>query len=180
MPDQPGLERLIACRSLYPVLEETDDEESIAGGESIEEVVSAVEPVKAIEPQAGVGSIDEEGAERIDALPASRADETWSICVYFVGADLEDDTENDLSYVTTIMTRDAKQDAADEKRMAMMDRLNRYYTELADNGLELPKFFYYPDVPVASSTVVRNGEDGLSLRPGITYTGRTSSSVRGR
>jgi len=98
--------------------------------------------------------IDEEGAARIDALPKSKADETWTISVYIVGADLEDDTENDLSYVTTVMTRDAAQDAANESRMAIMDRLNRYNTELADNGLELPKFFYYPDVPVASSTVV--------------------------
>ena len=98
--------------------------------------------------------IDEEGAARIDALPASKADETWTISVYLVGADLEDDTENDLSYVTTVMTREAQQDAANEKNMLMMDHLSRYNTELADNGLELPKFFYYPDVPVASSTVV--------------------------
>ena len=98
--------------------------------------------------------IDEEGAARIDALPASKADETWTISVYMVGADLEDDTENDLSYVTTVMTREAQQDAANEKNMLMMDHLSRYNTELADNGLELPKFFYYPDVPVASSTVV--------------------------
>ena len=98
--------------------------------------------------------IDEEGAARIDALPASKADETWTISVYLVGADLEDDTENDLSYVTTVMTREAQQDAANEKKMLMLDRLSRYNNELADNGLELPKFFYYPDVPVASSTVV--------------------------
>ena len=98
--------------------------------------------------------IDEEGAARIDALPASKADETWTISVYLVGADLEDDTENDLSYVTTVMTREAQQEAANENKTRMMDRLSRYNTELADNGLELPKFFYYPDVPVASSTVV--------------------------
>ncbi|MBR7074112.1 MAG: hypothetical protein IKI39_03285 [Oscillospiraceae bacterium] len=98
--------------------------------------------------------IDEEGAARIDALPASKADETWTISVYMVGADLEDDSENDLSYVTTVMTRDAQQDAANEKQMLMMDRLSRYNTELADNGLEMPEYFYYPDVPVASSTVV--------------------------
>ena len=60
--------------------------------------------------------IDEEGAARIDALPASKADETWTISVYLVGADLEDDTENDLSYVTTVMTREAQQDAANEKK----------------------------------------------------------------
>ena len=110
--------------------------------------------------------IDEEGAERIDALPASKADETWSICVYFVGADLEDDTENDLSYVTSLMTREAKQDAAIEKQMTMMDRLSRYNTELADNGLELPKFFYYPDVPVASSKVVTQ-DVHVSTRTGM-------------
>lgn len=98
--------------------------------------------------------LDEEGAARIDALPKSNADETWTVSVYIVGADLEDDHENDLSYMTTVMTRDAAQDAADESRMKAMDQLSRYSTELADNGLEMPKFFYYPEVPVASSTVV--------------------------
>ena len=50
--------------------------------------------------------LDEEGAKRIDALPAVGEDETWTICVYMVGSNLEDQNENDLSYVTSVLARD--------------------------------------------------------------------------
>ena len=53
--------------------------------------------------------IDDEDFERIEALPSVGADETWTICVYFIGADLEDSGENDLSYVTSAMTRRARE-----------------------------------------------------------------------
>ena len=96
--------------------------------------------------------IDDEGAEKIEALPPVGEDETWTICVYFVAADLEDAGENDLSYVTSAMTRNARTDNATESQNAKIERLTRYNEELAQNGLELPAFFYYPDVPVASST----------------------------
>ena len=98
--------------------------------------------------------IDEQGSARIDALPAIGADETWTISVYFVGADLEDDGENDLSYVTSVLTKDLKAKRGEEKRQELIDKLTRFNGELAENGLELPRFYYYPDVPVASSTVV--------------------------
>ena len=41
--------------------------------------------------------LDEEGAKRIDALGSVDADDTWTICVYMVGSNLEDSGENDLS-----------------------------------------------------------------------------------
>lgn len=96
--------------------------------------------------------IDEEGYEKIEALPVAGEDETWTICVYFVAADLEDAGENDLSYVTSAMTRDARNEYASDSQSRRIERLTRYNEELAANGLELPAFFYYPDVPVASST----------------------------
>jgi hypothetical protein len=71
-----------------------------------------------------------------------------------VGADLEDDGENDLSYVTSVLTRDLKAQRGEQKRQALLDRLTRFNGELASNGLELPRFYYYPEIPVASSTVV--------------------------
>ena len=96
--------------------------------------------------------IDDEGSEKIEALPAVGADETWTVCVYFVAADLEDAGENDLSYVTSAMTRDARDSNAADSQAKRFDHLTRFNEELAQNGLELPAFFYYPDVPVASST----------------------------
>ena len=101
-----------------------------------------------------ISPLDAEGAARIDALPAIGSDETWTICVYFVGADLEDMGENDLSYVTSALIKDEQAEISDNKRQRNLDRLTQFNSELAENGLELPAFFYYPDRPVASSTVL--------------------------
>ena len=98
--------------------------------------------------------IDDEGYEKIEALPSVGADETWTICVYFVAADLEDSGENDLSYVTSYMTREARTENATNSTNKRLDQLNRFNSELAENDLELPAFFYYPDVPVAASIPV--------------------------
>ena len=93
---------------------------------------------------------DEAGEARINALPAVGEKDTWTICVYMVGADLEDDAENDLSYVTSILTKDAKETAAAEKSAARIGMLTRFNDELKENGLELPAFYYNPEVPVPS------------------------------
>ena len=98
--------------------------------------------------------LDDAGAARIDALPAVGEDETWTVCVYMVGSNLEDDGENDLSLVTSMETQDEKSQLASERHDSQYDRIARFNSELGDNGLELPAFFYYPDKPVASSTVV--------------------------
>lgn len=109
--------------------------------------------------------LDEEGAKRIDAFPAVGADETWTICVYFVGSNLEDMDENDLSYVTSALTKDARQENAASSNAHRLKNLTRFNSELEENGLELPAFFYYPDKPVASSRAVT--EDVIvATRPG--------------
>ena len=98
--------------------------------------------------------LDEEGAARIGAYPAIGEDETWTICVYLVASDLEDMGENDLSYVTSLLTQEARAENSVRPEARHLEYLTRYDTELKENGLELPAFFYYPDKPVASSTVV--------------------------
>ena len=98
--------------------------------------------------------LDEEGPKRIDALPAVGADETWTICVYMVGSNLEDMGENDLSYVTTALTRETREENSAVSRDQRLDNLTQFNSELKENGLELPAFFYYPEKPVASSSVV--------------------------
>ncbi|MBR4474806.1 MAG: hypothetical protein IKS55_14385 [Oscillospiraceae bacterium] len=113
--------------------------------------------------------LDEEGAKRIDALPAVGENETWTICVYLVGADLEDGDENDLSYVTKVLTKEAREENSAESKAHQMDCLTRFNEELKESGLELPAFFYYPEKPVASSTTVTE-EVVVSDRPGAAST----------
>lgn len=98
--------------------------------------------------------LDEEGAEKIDAYPAVRGDETWTICVYMVASDLEDMGENDLSYVTRAMTQQIAAENYTQGKEKQLEHLMRFDSELKENGLELPSFFYYPEKPTASSTVV--------------------------
>ena len=98
--------------------------------------------------------IDEEGAARIDALPRVGEDETWTVCVYMIGADLEDMGENDLSDLLRYETRAVREEIEADKAAARRDSLDRFRGELEENGLGLPAFFYYPVVPVASSTTV--------------------------
>ena len=98
--------------------------------------------------------IDEEGAAKIDAEPAAGENDTWTICVYIVGSDLEDNKENDLSYVTSMEVSDERDSLVQAKSDAVKTNLLRFKEELDENGLELPAFFYYPDFPVASSKVV--------------------------
>ena len=101
-----------------------------------------------------ISPLDAEGAARIDVLPAIGEDETWTICVYLIGSNLEDMGENDLSYVTASLIADEKKDISDSKKQDKTARLTKFNSELAASGLELPAYFYYPDKPVASSTVV--------------------------
>lgn len=101
-----------------------------------------------------ISPLDAEGAARIDALPAIGEDETWTICVYLIGSNLEDMGENDLSYVTASLIADEKKEISDSKKQDKTARLTKFNSELAASGLELPAYFYYPDKPVASSTVL--------------------------
>lgn len=98
--------------------------------------------------------LDEEGAAKINAFAPVGRDETWTICVYLVGSNLEDMDENDLSYLVSFQTREAAARIQAENRASRSEQLERFTGELKENGLELPAFFYQPDYPTASSTVV--------------------------
>ena len=99
---------------------------------------------------------DTEGAERIAAYPDISPDETWTICIYMVGADLEDCYENDLSLTTRLQISDAQAARQGEYIDNVHQRLLRYGDELNAKGLNLPEFLYYPEKPVASSEYVVN------------------------
>ena len=98
--------------------------------------------------------IDEEGAARIDAFAPVNADDTWTICVYMVGSNLEDMDENDLSYVTDVMIADQKEQIEKEQETKLRSNVKRYSDELALSGLDLPSYFFYPVKPVAASYTV--------------------------
>ena len=113
--------------------------------------------------------IDEEGAERIKAYPAVDKDETWAFYVYMVGSNLEDMDENDLSYVTSVLAREQKEENTAASQEKLIEHLTRYSDELKGNRLELPAFFFYPDKPVASSKAVTE-DVVVADRPGASST----------
>ena len=94
---------------------------------------------------------DEEGNSKIDSFPAIGSDETWTINIYIVGSDLEDCHEVDLSEITIKQTKNKKEKNDEQDIVMQQERLDRFTGELAEKGLEIPAFFYYPIVPVASS-----------------------------
>ena len=111
---------------------------------------------------------DTEGAARIAAMPTIDPDETWTICIYMVGADLEDYDEIDLSTTTKMQIvneRNARKQAALEQGF---NQLETYADDLSKNNLPLPEFLYYPEKPVARSeyvmdeTVVASEESGAA------------------
>lgn len=82
------------------------------------------------------------------------ADDTWTICVYMVGSNLEDLNENDLSYVIDVMIADQKEQIESDREKKLRSNIRRYTEELAGSGLDLPSYFFYPEKPVASSRTV--------------------------
>lgn len=91
--------------------------------------------------------LDKEGAKRIDALGSVDADDTWTICVYMVGSNLEDSGENDLSQVTRMQVQQQLAQGILPEETSFSETLPTYMSELEANGLALPDYLYYPIKP---------------------------------
>ena len=98
--------------------------------------------------------IDANGAARIQAMPRGNADDTWTVCVYIVGSNLEDHYENDLSDLVYVQTRDVREDNAYMARQRTNEMIARFTDELYENGIDAPAYLYEPVKPIASSTVL--------------------------
>lgn len=98
--------------------------------------------------------IDQEGAERIDQIPGNNEKDTWTFCVYMVGADLEDMGENDLSDYVCLSVAAAASENSSNKSTSLFTRLNRLESEIAENNLDMPKYLYKITKPIASSYYV--------------------------
>ena len=97
---------------------------------------------------------DEEGAARIAAMPGVDPDDTWTICIYMVGADLEDIYENDLSMTTRMQINNEREQRRQETLQGYFGELETYSNDLNKNNLPLPEFLYYPEKPIARSEYV--------------------------
>lgn len=101
--------------------------------------------------------IDEEGAGRIDGLPSYPETDTWTICVYMVGSNLEDMGENDLSSVVRYVTEPIK--AANEGAAAnnTYERVAGFLSEVEAQGMTPPDYLFFSEKPLeASSTAITN------------------------
>lgn len=91
-----------------------------------------------------ISPIDEEGAARIAATEPIGEDETWTICLYLVGADLEDMGENDLAPALLAQTYQARQEGKAQNQASLLADVERFSGELGANGLELPQYLFQP------------------------------------
>lgn len=110
--------------------------------------------------------IDEEGKKRIDAIPSNAASDTWTFCVYIVGANLEDYNENDLSPYVSMITKDLVTENSEQSHKQTIDRFARYKEELASNGLDLPGYVYKVTKPIESDDIkqaVRKGAASMDI-----------------
>lgn len=98
--------------------------------------------------------IDEEGTKRVEQEAAVDEDDTWTICYYMIGSDLEDQEEDNLSDMTKRMTEKCAAEQKENAEAKAMDRLNRYAKELQEKGLDFPEYLYAPVHPVSSSEAV--------------------------
>ncbi len=95
---------------------------------------------------------DETGDARIQKLASVDADDTWTICFYMVGSNLEDMGENDLSDVTQSLVNSIYQQNKAEAASANATLLPNYAAELKEKGLDLPEYMYEPVHPTESTT----------------------------
>ena len=104
------------------------------------------EEIEAISPR------DKDGAKRIDAIAPVDKKDTWTICVYFSGSNLEDMDENDLSNAVQAQIKDVREQSEKASEATQTKRLNNFTKELKDNDLDLPSYLYYPRFPVESDS----------------------------
>ncbi len=98
--------------------------------------------------------LDEEGTRRVEQEEPIKESDTWTICYYMIGSDLEDQAENNLSEITRLITEKA---AAENKILAenkTMERLLQYADWLQEQGLDFPEYLYAPVHPLPSSEAV--------------------------
>ena len=110
------------------------------GGEKGDDLNAPVskEEIYALSP------LDEKGAERIASLEKAGADETWTICVYMVGSDLEDAGISELSELMEYQASMRSEELSLEDTKKGYERLTRFCDELSSNGLGLPEYLYHP------------------------------------
>ena len=114
--------------------------------------------------------IDAEGAAAINVLPRGKDSDTWTICLYMVGANLEDMGEDDLATVVRVQTYEQRKKLQEESLQNDIKRVADYSDELAKKGIELPSYLYTAQHPDASA--------GASSDSGTTIaTGRGAASA---
>ena len=95
--------------------------------------------------------IDEDGTKRVEQEETIDENDTWTICYYFIGSDLEDQEEDDLSEMTKLLTGEISDENKENSEKERMSLLYQYAGELQEKGLDFPEYLYEPVHPVSSS-----------------------------
>ncbi len=110
--------------------------------------------------------IDEEGKERVSQSQSINPNETWTICYYMIGSDLEDEGENDLSDLTKTMIEPVANQNLNNKEQNSLNLLNSYAQQLQNKGLDFPEYLYEPVSPTQSTQSTSNEEPVIAENEG--------------
>ena len=110
--------------------------------------------------------IDQEGKERVSQSQSIDPNDTWTICYYMIGSDLEDEGENDLSDLTKTMIEPVANQNIDNKEKNSLNLLNSYAQQLQSKGLDFPEYLYEPVTPSESSQSTTNAEPVIAENQG--------------
>ena len=108
--------------------------------------------------------IDEEGAKRIDATEPVDANDTWTICVYIVGSDLEDQGTNSMSQIAELQVEQQLGEGILPEESSFAEEFDAYTQELQSNGLDLPDYLYYPEQPAGGAGRSTKSDDSSTTQ----------------
>ena len=122
-------------------------------------------------------SFPTEEAAAVEATEPYSADDTWAFYVYMIGADLESMGMDNLAAITKVMTADKTAANSAERKDRRNADLQKYFSELQSQGIELPAMLYRtvantdsgssginPDDPNREGYASKNFKQMLSLQ----------------
>lgn len=130
--------------------EETKEESSDSTEETDDETSDAIHELS---------PIDKKGAAKIDKFPAIDKDETWTICIYMTGSNLEDGNRNSLSDLCDYMSEKSIAEHKAAKYEKNYEMLMQYEEELSASGLDFPAFYYEPEPYLEKMDADDNSEE---------------------
>ncbi len=116
---------------------------------------------------------DTEGESRINTLEKGNSGDTWTICYYMIGSNLESMGGDELSDMTSLLTKEISETNKYSKSQNQLDMLKTYAEDLKSNGLDIPEYLYEPTDRTKQDDEASSAAEDL----GITRTGAATNDL---